>query len=348
MKVICVDPKTDSRWEALTRQFGASVFHSPQWMKVLAQTYGFEVGAYLALNNSDEVAGGVALCAIEDFLGERLVALPFSDHFDPLVNDRETWNALVHQIAAKNLPFSIRCLHNAIPLQDSRFVATKRAKWHGLKLAKDPQAIWDGFKDPLKRNIKKAAKAGVTVEISSDEAALKKFFQLHLRLRKNKYKLLAQPFKFFQNIWTLFLEAQKLFLFVARCQDEIVSCGFFLGWGSTFVYKFGASNPEFLNHRPNDLLFWEAIKFAVSQGYAELDFGLSDLDQEGLIRFKAGFGAQEKEIAHLTRTPAAMNNGHDLGARKSLLGNLTKLLTDSAVPDEITEKGGDLLYQYFT
>ena len=348
MRIVYVDPRTDSRWEALARQFGASVFHSPQWMQVLSQTYGFEVGAYLALDHLNNVVGGIALCDIEDFLGRRLVALPFSDHFDPLVNGQEPWNALVHQIAAKGLPFAIRCLHNTIPLQDQRFVATKRAKWHGLKLDHDLDAIWSGFKNSLKRNIKKAAIAGVTIEISTDEEALKKFFQLHLRLRKNKYKLLAQPFKFFQNIWTLFLEAQRLFLFVARCEDEIVSCGLFLGWGPTFVYKFGTSNPEFLNHRPNDLLIWEAIKFAVSQDCAELDFGLSDLDQDGLIRFKRGFGAQEKEIAHLTYTPAAMNNGHDIGAKRSLLGNLTALLTDSTVPDEITEKGGDLLYQYFT
>ena len=104
MRVIFVDPRTDPRWEILTKRFNASVFHSPLWMKVLAQTYSFDIGAYVALNDSNAPEGGIALCHIRDFLGERLAALSFSDHFDPLVEDWEAWLALIAEINKKKLP----------------------------------------------------------------------------------------------------------------------------------------------------------------------------------------------------------------------------------------------------
>jgi CelD/BcsL family acetyltransferase involved in cellulose biosynthesis len=317
-------------------------------MKVLTRTYGFEIAACIALNDSDEPIGGIGFCHVQDLLGERIVALPFSDYFDPLVENKEVWDALVAKITEKNLTFTIRCLHNSTPLTDNRFVDVKKAKWHGLTLHANCDAHWNVFASAVRRNIRKAIKDGVSIAVTSDKEALEKFFHMHVRVRKYKYKLLAQPYTFFENIWNCFLEEGKFYLLVALYKKEIVASTLFLGWGNTLYYKFNASEPNYLNHRPNDLIVWEAIKLALSNGYQNLDFGLSDLDQDGLIRFKRQFGAEEKEIVHLTYPQGPINGDPSVTEKKKLLGNLTRLLTEKSVPDDITAQGGELLYKFFT
>lgn len=48
----------------------------------------------------------------------RIVSLPFSDFYDPLVENREDWNLLVGALLHNGHRLSLRCLHNEIPLYD--------------------------------------------------------------------------------------------------------------------------------------------------------------------------------------------------------------------------------------
>jgi hypothetical protein len=74
---------------------------------------------------------------------------------------------------------------------------------------------------------------------------------------------------------------------------------------------------------------------------------LSDVDQEGLIRYKRKFGTEEKTISFLRCSP----NGSSTPAQKEireLLGTLTNRFTDHLVPDSITERAGEDLYRLFS
>ena len=126
--------------------------------------------------------------------------------------------------------------------------------------------------------------------VAESEQELRAFFDLHLTTRKYKYGLLAQPFAFFRHIWRQFLESRQGFLLLAVHDDRIVAGDLFLQWKSALYYKFNASSHDDLPHRPNDLLIWEAIRHAKLHGFTSLDFGLSDSDQEGLLRYKRKFG----------------------------------------------------------
>ena len=347
MKVVVVDPRTDLLWETLIKRYNASVFHSPHWMNVLTQTYGFDLTAYIALNSLEVPIGGIAFCSIKDILGDRMVALPFSEHCDPLVDNEEMWDHLVARVTEENRPIFLRCLHNSIPLYDNRFAVAKKAKWHGLNIEVDLDTLWENLHSSRRWGIRKAYKHGVSIEITYDKETLKKFYQLHLEIRKCKYRLLTQPFKFFENIWEFFLESNQLYMLVAIYEKKIVASSLFLGWGDTLYYKFNASDPSYLIHCPNDLLIWEVIKLCKGNGYRQIDFGLSDYHQEGLIRFKRQFGGEEKEIRHLRYLTESMDDEISLEAKR-VLGNLTGLFTDKSVPDQITAKAGEILYRFFT
>ena len=53
MKVVCVDPRTDPLWRSLVEKTESSVFHSPSWIRVLTDTYGWEASAYVIVDDAE-------------------------------------------------------------------------------------------------------------------------------------------------------------------------------------------------------------------------------------------------------------------------------------------------------
>jgi hypothetical protein len=64
------------------------------------------------------------------------------------------------------------------------------------------------------------------------------------------------------------------------------------------IYKYGASDPTAWEHRPNNLLFWQAIRWGCAHGMRLLDWGRTDFDNSGLREFKSGWGAREEPLAY--------------------------------------------------
>jgi CelD/BcsL family acetyltransferase involved in cellulose biosynthesis len=344
--LVRIDPRTDPLWSQLLERQRDSLFHSGLWLEVLHRTYQMDIQANLLLNDAAEPEAGIHYCAISDIRGERIISLPFSDYCDPLVSNDVQWDALIEPLLDMRQPMNMRCLDNEIPLTDARYQHVKRAKWHGIDLERDPELLWPGIESSARRAIRKAEKSGITVRLAQDEQDLRAFFKLHLGIRKYKYRLLAQPYRFFQNIWEIFSAAGRAALMLATVGDEVIGSVMFLGWGSTLYYKFSASSSAHLEYRPTDLLIWEGMKFAQEHGYTFLDLGLSDWDQEGLVRYKRKFATSEKTITFLQHQVDRIVSVQEQ-AVPQLLSTFTDLLTDPFVPDELTERAGDEIYRYF-
>ena len=167
-----------------------------------------------------------------------------------------------------------------------------------------------------------------------------------MRLRKSKYRLLAQPSEFFERIWQEFAPDGRLRTLLAGVGDEVIAAALFLEWNGVLYYKFGASLPEHLQVRPNDAIYWAGIRSGVERGLRLVDWGLSDLDQPGLVGVQAQVG-HRRNAALLTlrsgtaaRTPAQQEFG-------DVLGGLTRLLTDDGGARRRHRRAGALLYRYF-
>jgi CelD/BcsL family acetyltransferase involved in cellulose biosynthesis len=345
-QVLNVDPRTDRLWGELVERRWSDAFHAPGWVRVLTDTYGFDAHALVLVDGSGVPAAGVAYCEIDDVMGPRIASLPFSDFCDPLVSDSDQWGRLAGELLDRGLPVAVRCLHNRIPLEDGRFTVVKQAKWHGLDLRPGLDALWGGLHESSRRAIRKARQSGVAVRVARGEEDLRVFFEMHLRVRKHKYRLLAQPYRFFQNIWRRFVEAQSGLLMLAEHGGRIVGGVLFLEWKDGLYYKFNASCAEDLPFRPNDLLMWEGIQYGKAQGFTRLDLGLSDWDQEGLIRYKRKYATEEKTISFLRYEPAEASSPQTQHVRR-LMPQLTDLFTDASVPDRVTEQAGEVLYRFF-
>ena len=339
-----VDPRTDPLWAALARGTAGSLFTSPPWIGAVCDTYGFEPTAAVAVDGSGRPLGGVVWIDVDDLSGRRRLALPFCDRADPIVADPDTWRLVSGGPLAGDLPFTLRCLDGSPATTDPRFAVLREAAWHTTALDRSLDELHAALRPHTRRNLATARRAGVEVVLRDDAEAVAEYHRLHVGLRKRKYRLLAQPPDFFERIWKAFAPAGALRTALALVDGRPVAGAIYLVWEDTVYYKFGASRAEFLPLRPNDALHWRLIRWAHERGLRTLDWGLSDLDQPGLVAYKRNWASREGRIATLNAGGRPRGESAELAR---LLTAVTDLLTDPSVPDAVTERAGAALYRYF-
>jgi len=106
------------------------------------------------------------------------------------------------------------------------------------------------------------------------------------------------------------------FIVLASFLGVPIAANVYFCFGDQLLYKYGASDRAFQHLRANNLVMWEAIKWGCDRGYSELCFGRTEPDNEGLRKFKAGWGARERVINYyrfdlrmgaFIKTPAIIN-----------------------------------------
>jgi Acetyltransferase (GNAT) domain len=342
--VVAADPRTDPRWHTLSGTEQGSLFTSPPWIRSVCDTYGFTPQARIVIDAAGRPTDGFAWVPISDIRGDRMVSLPFSDRAEPLVADRTRWSFLVDDALRSGASLKIRCLDSATPTADARLVRTGEAAWHGTPLGASLPELYRSLSHSARRNLAFADRKGVHVDAVTGLDSIRIYHRLHVSLRKYKYRLLAQPFALFERIWQEFSVRDGIVTFLAYADGEPIAAAIYLVWNDTLYYKFSASLQEALPLKPNDALAWTALRWASERGLRLLDWGLSDLDQPGLIEYKRRWTSEERRIVTLNSTSQGPDNHREPG---QLFGELTRLLTDVAVPDHITERAGTLLYRYF-
>jgi hypothetical protein len=105
--------------------------------------------------------------------------------------------------------------------------------------------------------------------------------------------------EFFERVHAHLIAAGHGHIWLARHDGQTVAGAVFLTFGDNAVYKWGASRDSHQHLRANNLVMWEAIAWHAQQGYTALNFGRTGRANEGLRRFKRGWGATEHPITYL-------------------------------------------------
>jgi hypothetical protein len=297
------------------------------------------------MRNDTEANGAILFSQLSDLRGERIVCGPFSDYCDPLTSDVDTWHKLVAPLISLGVPITLRCLRNQLPARDERFTKVSEAAWHGIDLAAPEDELWAGFCGSARQNIRKAQRNGVKIRASQQLHDLHVFYEMHCHVRKSKYRLLPQPFAFFEHLHAAFAENDRLTVLLAEVDGAPVSGIVFIEYGDALYYKFNASVEYGMC--PNDLLVWEGIRIGQRRGLKLLDFGASDLDQPGLLRYKRKFATIENRIFRLRFEPEGYFDQR-APAVNEVLRSLSHWLTDPGVPDRITQAAGGDFYALFS
>ncbi len=338
-----IDPAEIENWDVQIRGLpGCSFFHSSAWANLLKEAYGYRP-MYFAVMDAGSLKAVIPMMEVDSMLtGKRGVSLPFSDYCDPLVPDQQTNRVLFEQVrehAAHNRwkYFELRggegYSENAVP--------SSCVLKHVLELSADEDRLLASFRKGTKSAIKKAVSDGqLKMSISESEDALKEFYRLNSITRK-RHGLPPQPYYYFKKLYDGLISRGHGFIVLASFENKIIASGVFLHFGQDAVYKYGASDVEYQQLRPNNLVVWEAIKWYSQRGYRNFDFGRTEPDNEGLRIFKSGWNTRESNVRYFR---------YDVGRRTFIRNGqginplLTKVMNKLPVP--VLELMGRVLYRH--
>jgi Acetyltransferase (GNAT) domain len=292
-----VNPLVNARWDRLLESYPtATIFHTSAWARVLCEHYRYRP-TYFLVQADDRLLGMLACMEVESWItGRRGVALPFTDLSEPLVTeDTEPGGflfATLNQGRARGWKSLV--LHGGSNLLTS--AAPGLAFYtHSLDLFPHCDRLFKGFKDTVRRHVRTAQRNGLSVEIGCSNALMDAYYSLHCLTRK-KHGIPPQAAEFFRSIQRNLLQKGLGFVAIGRGKGKAVAGAVFLHQGTRAYYKFGASNKDDLHLRGNNLVMWESIRRLKAEGFATLDFGRTSIGNEGLRRYKLGWGTKESTV----------------------------------------------------
>jgi CelD/BcsL family acetyltransferase involved in cellulose biosynthesis len=294
-------PLESPAWASLVeRTAGALPFHHPAWAATIAQCYGFDAFA-LALRGAraedGEYVAGLPVIEVRHPITRRRrwSSLPFTDTCPPLVAPANAAR-LASAVDVYRLSQGVAQAEISGGLEGVPSVTSDEHVYHVLTLEDDPEAVASRFRPSVRRNVRSARAAGLELRRAASEAdMIRVFYPLQVMTRR-RLGLPPQPVRFFRSIWRGLIEAGLGHLTIVEAEGRPVAAAVFLEWNGVTVYKYGASDPHAWHLRPNNLLFAEEIAHACRTGQSSFHFGRTDAEDEGLRRFKLGWGATEEPL----------------------------------------------------
>jgi len=154
-----------------------------------------------------------------------------------------------------------------------------------------------------RRNIKKAAKEGVTVR-TGDRDDLAAFHTLYAETAERDH-FTPRPLAYFQTMWDALTAetTDRMRLYLAEHDGDLVAATTLVRVGGHAWYSYGASSTAKRDVRGSNAVQWQMMRDARTAGATVYDLrGITDtLDESdphvGLVTFKVGTGGEAVEYA---------------------------------------------------
>lgn len=295
-----VNPADCPGWDELVMAHSrGSFFHSSAWARTLQSAYDFRPVYFTACD-----AGGrsalLPLMEVDSWItGRRGIALPFTDNCEPL----SLGAAPLQRLVQAAVEFGKARGWKSLEWRGGRELfagapASLTFYGHSVDLEVDEDQMFARLDSSVRRAIRKAEKNGVTATISQSLEAMKVFYSLQCKTRR-KHGLPPQPFAFFKSIFEHILSKNLGMITLASCHGRPIAASVYFQFGARAVFKYGASDEAFQQFRGPNIVMWEAIKWHARHGAKTLHLGRTSLGNNGLRRFKLGWGAQEQVIEYV-------------------------------------------------
>ncbi len=262
---------------------------APQWYSVIGRAYGHRP---LYLRGEDADGGGAILPAFSIrhwLLGTVVTSMPFLDAGGPCGNSQGLIRALVDSLVVEADKLGagqveLRCTSPAdLPTQPSIEKVTLT-----LPLPRDADRLWRGLDPKVRNQVRKAERAGLSVESGGIEH-LDEFYDVFAVNMRD----LGSPVHsraFFEAILESFGQSARIVL--VRRGNAVLGGLISLAFNDTLYVPWASSLREHAALCPNMLLYWETLRAGCKDGLNRFDFGRSSRGS-GTYRFKRQWGANE-------------------------------------------------------
>jgi Acetyltransferase (GNAT) domain len=335
-----LDVGPDEWLEFARSQHGFGAFHHPAWSRIMAECYGYRPFVVGARGVDGRLLAGIPMMRVRGALrGPRWVGLPFTDHLEPLPVDGDSVGGLLDGLFAASVKDGISTVAiRSLPTSGPVTAMTARHVLQLSRLSDDFGEIAARFKKGHVGGVRKAERSGITVRIAEDQAAMHVYYKLHVGTRRRQ-GVPAQPRRFFDLLWRYMIEPGMGFVMLAHKGPIPVAGAVFLWCADVLTYKYSASDASHLDCSPNNILLSHAIQWACEHGCRTFDWGRTDVENEGLRRFKAGWGAVDTPLGYSFMGREPKHDGP--GVLEDLVSKTIKV-----APEAVCRIVGEVLYRY--
>jgi len=281
----------------VSTQASAQLGHAAEWVGVLERAYGVEVIALAARDDAGEIRGVLPIARFRGLTGRReLVSLPYLDAAGVLAANPAAEEAFVAAACAcaresGAAAVELRTLEPGAPdgSQDADVAPTPHRVDLRLALERDEEAQWSAVGAKVRNQTRKAEREGLELGAATGLDAIDAFYLPFCQNMRD----LGSPVHgraLFEEVVRAFGDAAR----VITCHGGGPSVGGLIAidFAGTVSVPWASTLREERRRCPNNLIYWEALRWAISRGAATFDFGRSPVG-EGTWRFKKGWGALE-------------------------------------------------------
>ena len=282
-------------WRRLSGLPDRQIFHTRAWLDFIRAANGAEPVVCEVLDGGTSV--GYFTGALFRRLGIRILGSPFPG-WQTFYMGFTLADGVPRRDAAQALRAyafgPLRCLH--LELRDRRLLgpeatalgfALEGRGTFEVDLLPDEDEIFARMTSACRRCIRKAEKSGVTVEVADDDAFVDEYYA---QLKDVFAKQSLQPTYSIERVRLLIEHLGPtggLLLLRARdSEGRCIATAIFPALGRTMYFWGGASYRQHQHLRPNEALFWHAMRSWKDQGGEVLDL-------HGPEEYKRKYGGQE-------------------------------------------------------
>ncbi|MDD5253478.1 MAG: GNAT family N-acetyltransferase [Candidatus Nanoarchaeia archaeon] len=305
MEIINLNKENEKVWDDyLEKNSRSSIFHTLEWKNIIEKTYNFKPLYFLAINNN-EVKGIICSFLTSSLIfGKKIVSTPFNFYNQPLFEDEEAGNLLINKLKEIGLEEKVKYIElkalEDLKIQNNELKKHPHYFISNLKLEDTEEKIEAKYYDRLRKNLRtlrrNAEKNNIKVDFSDKEEDLKQFYNVLVKIYRDKHNMICQPYSLYKNMKEIFKERFKLL--TAKENDKVIAGMILLFFKDQAVYAYGASNLKYKTLSPGTVLIDYAIKFCSKNNYKTLDFGVTSQSQTELLSFKQNWGTTEHKMPY--------------------------------------------------
>jgi len=281
----------DARLDDFARQCAsAHIYHLSAWRRIIERSFGHAPVCLVSDDANGRVDGFLPMVHLKSLLfGEFMVSMPYVNYGGPCTDHGSTAAALT--TAAARLAAERRVQHlevRAIDLLQSELPSRVSKVSLRLALPESHGELWNQFGPKIRNHVRRAEKEGMTVEFGQGAALLRDFYAVF----STNMRDLGTPV-YSRRFFEIILDEipNNSMMGVVRLGPVPIAAAFLVGFGARLEIPWASSLRAYNHLSPNTLLYWNVLKYACEQGYAEFDFGRSSPDS-GTYRFKVQWGAR--------------------------------------------------------